>query len=318
MPTSGSLKLSDLLENRELELKLHTLSGQEVAEVEITENRVQVVGLSIAGFTDHLYKDRIQLFGKSEMDYLKTLEMKARVRMSEKFLEKKPVAVVFTYPELPPDFFLEIAGNFNIPVLSTGKISSVFMDYIRSMLNMRLASYTTLHAQLIDVLGVGMLIMGESGVGKSETSLDLVMRGHKLIADDVVEIKHIPPDRLIGRSNEMMRSLIEIRGIGLVDLQQMFGITSVAGEKEIDCVVRLALWDEKHQFEYERVGSTTRYYEIMSVRKPYYIIPVRNGSNLSSIMEATARDYLLKKMGINAAEQFEKKLSNKLTQLGGN
>ena len=318
MPTSGSLNLNELLENHELELKLHNLSEKEVAEVEITENRVQVVGLSIAGFTDQLYKDRVQLFGKSEMDYLKTLEMKNRVKMSRKFLEKEPVAVVFTHPELPPEFFLEIAEKFKVPILSTGKISSVFMDYIRSMLNMKLASYTTLHAQLIDVLGVGMLIMGESGVGKSETSLDLVMRGHKLIADDVVEIKHIPPDRLIGRSNEMMKSLIEIRGIGLVDLQQMFGITSVAGEKEIDCVVRLALWDEKHQFEYERVGSTTRYYEIMGVRKPYYVIPVRNGSNLSSIMEATARDYLLKKMGINAAEQFEKKLSNKLTQLGGN
>jgi len=317
MPTSGSIKLNDLLENKELELKLHSPDLQDAADVEIKENRVQVVGLSIAGFTDHLYKERLQLFGKSEMDYLLTLEMQDRIKMSQKFLEKKPVAVIFTDPELPPEFFLEIAKKFNIPVLSTAKISSIFMDYIRSMLNMKLASYTTLHAQLIDVLGVGMLIMGESGVGKSETSLDLVMRGHKLIADDVVEIKNIPPDRLIGRSNEMMKSLIEIRGIGLVDLQQMFGITSVAGEKEIDCVVRLALWDEKHQFEYERVGSTTRYYEIMGAKKPYYVIPVRNGSNLSSIMEATARDYLLKKMGINAAEQFEKKLSKRLTQLGG-
>lgn len=317
MPISGSLNLNELLENHELELKLHNLSEKETSEIEISENRVQVVGLSIAGFTDHLYRERVQLFGKSEMDYLKTLEMKDRIRKSEEFLKKLPVAVVFTYPEQPPSFFLEIAEKFKIPILSTGKISSVFMDYIRSILNMKLASYTTLHAQLIDVLGVGMLIMGESGVGKSETSLDLVMRGHKLIADDVVEIKHIPPDRLVGRSNEMMKSLIEIRGIGLVDLQQMFGITSVAGEKEIDCVVRLALWDEKHQFEYERVGSTTRYYEIMSVKKPYYVIPVRNGSNLSSIMEATARDYLLKKMGINAAEQFEKKLSDKLIKLGG-
>lgn len=317
MPTSGSINLNDLLENSELELKLHNLSKQDALKVEITENRVQVVGLSIAGFTDHLYKERIQLFGKSEMDYLETLEMKDRVKMSRKFIENEPVVVIFTHPEQPPEFFLKIAEKFSVPVLSTGKISSVFMDYIRSMLNMKLASYTTLHAQLIDVLGVGMLIMGESGVGKSETSLDLVMRGHKLIADDVVEIKHVPPDRLVGRSNEMMRSLIEIRGIGLVDLQQMFGITSVASVKEIDCVVRLALWDDKHQFDYERVGSKTTYYEIMSVKKPYYIIPVRNGSNLSSIMEATARDYLLKKMGINAAEQFEQKLSRKLTQLGG-
>ncbi|HNW82705.1 MAG TPA: HPr(Ser) kinase/phosphatase [bacterium] len=317
MPTSGSLNLFELLENKNLELTLENLNIEHLQTIEIKDNRVQVVGLSIAGFTDHLYKDRIQLFGKSEMDYLKTLEQKDQVKMSDTFLKENPVLVIFTHPERPPQYFKEIADRYNIPLMSTQMISSVFVDYIKGLLNRLLSVYTTLHAQLIDVLSVGMLIMGESGVGKSETSLDLVMKGHKLIADDVVEIKHIPPDHLIGSSNEMMRSLIEIRGIGLVDLQQMFGVTSVAYEKEIDCIVRLALWDEKHHFEYERVGSTINYYEILGVKKPYYIIPVRHGSNLSSIMEATARDYLLKKMGINAAEQFEKKLSEKLKKLGG-
>lgn len=317
MPTSGSLNLFELLENKNLELTLENSTIEHLQTVEIKDNRVQVVGLSIAGFIDHLYKDRIQLFGKSEMDYLKTLEQKDQIKMSDTFLKESPVLVIFTYPERPPEYFKEIADRYNIPLMSTKMISSVFVDYIKGLLNRLLSVYTTLHAQLIDVLGVGMLIMGESGVGKSETSLDLVMKGHKLIADDVVEIKHIPPDYLIGSSNEMMRNLIEIRGIGLVDLQQMFGVTSVAYEKEIDCIVRLALWDEKHHFEYERIGSTANYYEILGVKKPYYIIPVRHGSNLSSIMEATARDYLLKKMGINAADQFEKKLSDKLKKLGG-
>lgn len=317
MPTSGSLSLFELLENKNLELSLESSTVEHLQTIEVKDTRVQVVGLSIAGFTDHLYKDRIQLFGKSEMDYLKTLELKDQIRMSETFLKEKPVLVIFTHPERPPQYFKEIADRYEIPLMSTKMTSSIFVDYIRNLLTRLLSVYTTLHAQLIDVLGVGMLIMGESGVGKSETSLDLVMKGHKLIADDVVEIKHIPPDHLIGSSNEMMRSLIEIRGIGLVDLQQMFGVTSVAYEKEIDCIVRLALWDEKHHFEYERVGSTTNYYEILGVKKPYYVIPVRHGSNLSSIMEVTARDYLLKKMGVNAAEQFEKRLSDKLRKLGG-
>lgn len=317
MPTSGSLSLFELLENKNLELSLESSTVEHLQTIEVKDTRVQVVGLSIAGFTDHLYKDRIQLFGKSEMDYLKTLELKDQIRMSETFLKEKPVLVIFTHPERPPQYFKDIADRYEIPLMSTKMTSSIFVDYIRNLLTRLLSVYTTLHAQLIDVLGVGMLIMGESGVGKSETSLDLVMKGHKLIADDVVEIKHIPPDHLIGSSNEMMRSLIEIRGIGLVDLQQMFGVTSVAYEKEIDCIVRLALWDEKHHFEYERVGSTTNYYEILGVKKPYYVIPVRHGSNLSSIMEVTARDYLLKKMGINAAEQFEKRLSDKLRKLGG-
>ncbi|HRZ80403.1 MAG TPA: HPr(Ser) kinase/phosphatase [bacterium] len=317
MPTSGSLSLFELLENKNLELSLENSTVEHLQTIEVKDTRVQVVGLSIAGFTDHLYKDRIQLFGKSEMDYLKTLELKDQLRMSETFLKEKPVLVIFTHPERPPQYFKEIADRYDIPLMSTKMTSSIFVDYIRNLLTRLLSVYTTLHAQLIDVLGVGMLIMGESGVGKSETSLDLVMKGHKLIADDVVEIKHLPPDHLVGSSNEMMRSLIEIRGIGLVDLQQMFGVTSVAYEKEIDCIVRLALWDEKHHFEYERVGSTTNYYEILGVKKPYYVIPVRHGSNLSSIMEVTARDYLLKKMGINAAEQFEKRLSDKLRKLGG-
>jgi len=317
MPTSGTLNLLELLQNQGLELTLENFNEKVISSIELKDNRVQVVGLSIAGFVDHLYKERIQLFGKSEMDYLDTLEQIDREKMSETFLREKPVLVIFTHPEKPPEYFKKIAEKHKVPIMSTTMSSSVFMDYLKGVLNRLLSVYTTLHAQLIDVLGVGMLIMGESGVGKSETSLDLVMRGHKLIADDVVEIKHIPPDHLIGSCNEMMRSLIEIRGIGLVDLQQMFGITSVASEKEIDCIVRLALWDEKHHFEYERVGSSTNYYEILSVKKPYYVIPVRHGSNLSSIMEATARDYLLKKLGINAAEQFEQKLADKLKKFGG-
>jgi len=318
MPISGSLNLLELYNNKGLELTLESCSVEDLASIEIKDGRIQVVGLSIAGFTDHLYADRIQLFGKSEMDYLDHLEHKERLRMCETFLKEKPVLVIFTSPMRPPEYFKEVASVFNVPLMSTLMSSSVFVDYIRGYLARQLSVYTTLHAQLVDVLGVGLLIMGESGVGKSETSLDLVMRGHKLIADDVVEIKHIPPDTLLGRCNEMMKSLIEIRGIGLVDLQQMFGITSVASEKEIDCVVRLALWNDGHNFEYERVGSTTNYYEILGIKKPYYIIPVRHGSNLSSVMEATARDYLLKKMGINAAEEFEKKLSGKLSKIGGN
>ena len=318
MPISGSLNLFELLNNSGLELALESENISDLQKIEVKDSRIQVVGLSIAGFTDHLYNERIQLFGKSEMDYLEHLEHKDRLLMSETFLKEKPILVVFTHPIRPPEYFKDIAAKYSVPLMATQMTSSVFVDYLRGHLARMLSVYTTLHAQLIDVLGVGMLIMGESGVGKSETSLDLVMRGHKLIADDVVEIKHIPPDHLLGRCNEMMKSLIEIRGIGLVDLQQMFGITSVAPEKEIDCIVRLALWDEKHHFEYERVGSTSNYYEILGIKKPYYVIPVRNGSNLSSIMEATARDYLLKRMGINAAEEFEKKLSDKLQKIGGN
>ena len=318
MAKSGFYTLYSLLKNPDLTLSLETMSEEEIKKIELTESKVQVVGLSIAGFVAHLYKNRIQLFGKSEMDYLETLSLGERVQKSETFLKEKPILVIFTYPERPPEYFKEIAEKYSVPLMSTTMISSVFSDYIRDFLGKILAPVISLHAQLIDVLGVGMLIMGESGVGKSETSLDLVMKGHKLIADDFVEIRRLMPDRLVGSCNEIGRNFIEIRGIGLVDLQQMFGITSVASEKEIDCVVRLVSWDDIHNFDYERVGDKINYYEILGVNKAYYIIPVRNGSNLSSLMEAIARDYLLKKMGFFAALEMEKRLDEKLKGLKGN
>ena len=317
MPKPVFYTLYDLLKDTQLELSLENMSEEEMKKVELAESKVQVVGLSIAGFTDHLYKNRIQLFGKSESDYLRTLPIEEQLRKTETFLKEKPILVIFTYPEKPTDYFKETARKYDVPLMSTNMISSVFTDYIRDILNTALAPTVSLHAQLIDVLGVGMLIMGESGVGKSETSLDLVMRGHKLIADDFVEIKRLLPGRLIGSCNEIGRNFIEIRGIGLVDLQQMFGITSVASEKEIDCVVRLVSWDDIHNFDYERVGDKVNYYEILGIKKAYYIIPVRNGSNLSSLMEAIARDYLLKKMGFFAAAEMEKRLDDKLKGLMG-
>ncbi len=317
MPVTAPVILKGLLENPELQLTLENLDEPRIASVEVWENRVQVVGLSIAGFTAHLYQKRVQLFGKSEIDYLNTLTDEEKLAKSELFLREKPVAVIFTDPVRPPDYFRDLATTLEVPLFTTRMSSSIFLDFIKDYLNRLLATNTTLHAQLIDVFGVGILIMGESGVGKSETSLDLVMKGHKLIADDVVEIKYIPPDHLIGTSNEMMRNLIEIRGVGLIDLQRMFGVTSTVLEKEIDTVVRLALWDENHQFEYERIGSTTRYFEVLGVKKPYYLIPVRHGSNLSSVIEVVARDYMLKRQGINVAEEFERKLEKKLSEFGG-
>ncbi|MFO7736079.1 MAG: HPr(Ser) kinase/phosphatase [bacterium] len=314
MPTAGPVSLLKLLKEEKLRLNLENLSREDLTDKKVNSSSVQVVGLSIAGFTRHLYRERIQLFGKSEADYLNTLNEFERIERTDTFLKEKPVCIIFTHPIKPFKYFLKMAEKYNIPILSSKINSSRLIDYIKDFLIRELAVYTTLHAQLVDVLGVGMLIMGDSGVGKSETSLDLVLKGHKLIADDIVEIKLIPPDHLVGMSNELMRNLVEIRGIGLVDLQRMYGVTSVLMEKEIDTVVRLVLWEDRSTFEYERIGSSTQYYEIMGTRKPYYVIPVRHGSNLSSIMEAVARDHLLKKQGINPAEEFGENLKKHLIE----
>ena len=187
MPKTVFYTLYDLLKNTQLELSLENMSEEEMRKIELDESKVQVVGLSIAGFTAHLYKNRIQLFGKSESDYLRTLPMEEQLRKTETFLKEKPILVIFTHPEKPTGYFKETALKYNVPLMSTTMISSVFTDYIRDILNTALAPTVSLHAQLIDVLGVGMLIMGESGVGKSETSLDLVMRGIQNVADIVCE-----------------------------------------------------------------------------------------------------------------------------------
>ncbi|HSA32846.1 MAG TPA: HPr(Ser) kinase/phosphatase [bacterium] len=317
MPSTTPVSVKQLIDTPDLSLTRENLDDQALEKREIKDNRVQVVGLSIAGFTDHLYRERVQLLGKSENDYLNTLGDAERSARIESFLACRPVAVIFTDPVRPSPEFSARADAHEVPLLSTRMVSSIFIDFIREHLNRLLAASATLHAQLLDVFGVGMLIMGESGVGKSETSLDLVMRGHKLIADDVVEIRFIPPDRLVGACNDMMRDLIEIRGIGLINVQRMFGVTSVNYEKQIDCIINLVLWDQSATFEYERIGATTRHYEILGVKRPYYIIPVRHGSNLSSLMEVIARDHMLRSQGVNVAAEFEQNLAKKLSEMGG-
>jgi len=314
MPSAEPVSLSVLLEHKEVNLTLQNMSEKEIKEIKLDDNRIQITGLLIAGFTNRLHQERLQLFGPTEMEYLDSISYEERLEKTEHFLSKNPRAVIFSYSQKPPDFFIDIANKYKVPLFTTSMGTVKFLDYATDYLNKLLAIYTVMHSQLLDVFGVGMLIIGDSGVGKSEASMDLVMRGHTLIADDVTEIRYIPPEHLIGSANEMMRNLVEIRGIGLVDLQRMFGVISVGVEKEIDIVVKLVLYDEIKNFEYERLGSTTRYYEILSIKKPYYVIPVRHGSNLSSLMEAISRDYLLKRQGINIAEEFEKKLERKLNQ----
>ncbi|MCK5808402.1 HPr(Ser) kinase/phosphatase [bacterium] len=318
MPASAPIPLTLLLDNDNLELTIVNMHKKKLRALEVSDAKVQVVGLSIAGFVDHLYKGRIQLFGKSEKDYCDTLTKKELHRKVDIFLSAQPVAVVFTAPVQPPDYFIEIANKYNVPVFQTKKPSSIFLDYIKDYLNNALATYTQVHAQLLEIFGVGLLMMGKSGIGKSETTLDLVLRGHKMISDDVVEVKFIPPNHLIGQANDMMGNLLEIRGIGLIDLQRMFGITAVTSVREIDAIVELISYEDVEDYDYERIGSVTKYKELLGVSKPYYVIPVRHGSNLSAVIEATARDFLLKEQGINVAEEFEKKLDKILQQHGEN
>ncbi len=317
MALGTPVPLTLLLEHKPLELTAVNMDKKQLRSIEVSDPKVQVVGLSIAGFVDHLYPSRIQLFGKSERDYCLTLSDKERRKKAELFLSVGPIAVVFTAPVTPEPFLVELADMHSVPLFLTKKSSSVFLDYLKDYLNHELAINTSVHAQLLEIFGVGVLLMGESGIGKSETTLDVIMRGHRMIADDVVVVRYLPPNTLIGSSHKTIEGLLEIRGIGLIDVRRMFGVASLSGKKEIDLVIRLTKQNpDSGDNDYERIGSTRQLYELLGASKPVYNIPVREGSNIGSVVETAVRDFLLKEQGINTAQEFENRLDTILKQHG--
>ena len=295
-----------LLRDREHRLELELLAGGEGLEKGIRVPRIQKPGLALAGYTEQVRRHRVQILGATEFAYLATLSPEQRDGSVRKVFGLGVACFVVTKGIEVPPVFLEEADRTHTPLLRTALRSSVLIERISQFLEDRLAPLTRLHGVLVDVMEVGILLVGQSGIGKSECALDLVLRGHRLVADDVVQIRLVPPFRLLGRGEGIIRYHMEVRGLGILNIRDLFGITAIRDEKEVELVIELVPWVQGES--YERLGFEEKKHAILEVDLPYLRIPVAPGRNIASVVEVAARNYLLKRMGHHSAIRFKESL----------
>ncbi|MBQ8146470.1 MAG: HPr(Ser) kinase/phosphatase [Clostridia bacterium] len=301
--TAKSVALTRLIN----EFNLETIYvPKNIDSVMITRPEINRPGLPLAGFFDYFDPERIHIIGRVEAIYLAKCTPEERRSKLYEFMRRKPVCIITArnigpYPEM-----IEFAEEFGIPLLKTSVSTNSFISTVISSLNVHLAPTITRHGVLVEVYGEGILITGDSGIGKSETAIELIKRGHRLIADDAVEISKVSEKTLVGRAPEIIRHYMELRGIGIIDIRQIFGAGAVKETEKIELVINFEPWIEGKI--YDRLGLETEYSDILGIKVPYINVPVRPGRNLAVILEIAAMNQRLKKMGYNTAEEFNKKL----------
>ncbi|MBI5642445.1 MAG: HPr(Ser) kinase/phosphatase [Deltaproteobacteria bacterium] len=301
--------IKEILDAKELkEFSLVLVAGERGLGKELMTSRIQKPGLLLTGLLEELHSDRMQIFGAAEIGYLNSLK-KEKLDRSLKLLQRSAIPGIIVTRELePPEFLLRLCREKDIPLIKTRYTSSAVIEGITKYLEERLAPSTTLHGVLVDVLGVGILIIGKSGIGKSECALDLVSRGYRLVSDDVVIVKRMPPSVLFGTASDLIRYHMEIRGLGIVNIKDLFGITAIRERKQMDLVVELVKWESDS--EYERLGFEENTFEILGVELPYLKVPVSPGRSVAAIVEVAARNQILKIMGHHSAKTLEMHLDN--------
>ena len=268
-------------------------------------------GLQITGFFDYFDPSRIQVFGMVENTYLAGLSSEVRYNSLKRLFEKQISAVILTRNSNASAEMLKLAEEFETPMLRTSQPTSSFTSSLNAYLNVELAPRITRHGVLVKVYGQGVLILGESGVGKSETAVELIKRGHRLVADDAVEIKKVSSKSLIGVSPDIIRHFIEIRGIGIVDVKNIFGMGAVKESEKIDMIIHLEAWEKGKQ--YDRLGLVDEYTNILGLDIPSLTIPVKPGRNLAVIFEVAAMNNRQKRMGYNAAEELNRRITDQIS-----
>ena len=279
-------------------------------KIKISSPEISRPGLAFSGFLDVFEPFRMQIIGKAEYKYLQRLDEIERKARIDAFFALKPVAVIMT-TNLPVCEEMVLAAKENdIPLLRTEERTSAFMASVIASLNTQLAPRLTRHGVLVEVYGEGVLILGDSGIGKSETAIELVKRGHRLIADDAVEIKRVSAKTLVGTAPELIRYYIELRGIGIVDVRRLFGMGAVKATERIDLVIKLESWDPEKL--YDRFGLDEEVEDILGIGIPAITIPVHHGRNLAVVIEIAAMNNRQKKMGYNTAEEFNQRLMEQI------
>ena len=282
----------------------------DLEEAKVTVADVNRPALQLHGFYEHFEPSRIQVIGNVETAYLSKKTDEEKAESFAKLFSYDIPCVIYCRDEKPEDVILREANKAKIPVLGTDRATSEFMSALIFSLNMDFAPYTTIHGVLVDVYGEGLLITGESGIGKSEAALELIRRGHRLVSDDVVEIRRPNNERLYGRAPSITQYLIELRGIGIIDVKSLYGVEAVKDEQRIDLVIKLEDWSKEK--EYDRLGMTDEYMNILGIDVTCHSLPIRPGRNLAIICEAAAVNHRQKKMGYNAAEELYRRVQNNI------
>ncbi|USK33561.1 HPr(Ser) kinase/phosphatase [Bacillus sp. F19] len=303
----AKVRTKDLIEKFHLEL----ISGEEGINRPITTSDLSRPGLEMAGFFTYYPKERVQILGKTELTFFQKLtDEEKRNRMDQLCTDSTPAIIVSREMEIPQEL-TDSAEEKSVPLLRSPLKTTRLSSHLTNFLEGKLAPTTAVHGVLVDVYGVGVLIVGKSGVGKSETALELVKRGHRLVADDCVEIRQEDQDTLVGNAPDLIEHLLEIRGLGIINVMTLFGAGAVRSYKRITLIIDLEIWDPKKQ--YDRLGLDEEKMKIIDTDVPKLTVPVRPGRNLAVIIEVAAMNFRLKRMGLNAAEQFTNKLTDVIT-----
>lgn len=305
----SEVKLTKVVERMDLK---NLTPDIDLTEKVITVPDINRPALQLTGYFDHFDSERVQIIGYVEYTYLQTLTKERKKEVYRDLLSYGIPCLIFTTEIFPDEELLKQANETNTPVFSTDKKTSSFQAELIRWLNVELAPCISIHGVLVDVYGVGVLIMGESGIGKSEAALELIKRGHRLVTDDVVEIRKVSDDTLVGSAPSITKHLIELRGIGIVDVKTLFGVQSVKETQTIDLVITLEEWDKNK--EYDRLGLEESYTEFLGNKIVCHSIPIRPGRNLAVIVESASVNHRQKQMGYNAAQELYRRVQQSLTK----
>ena len=304
---ASSISLQRLIDN----MKLTNLTEDiDITKKKITQPDINRPAIQMTGYFEHYDSTRLQIVGFVEYSYMQSLTEERQRDIYSQILNHPTPAFVFCRDLQPDPLFKEMAEKYQVPLLMTSKATSTFMAEVIRWLNSKLAPMVTVHGVLVDVYGEGVLITGESGIGKSEAALELIKRGHRLVSDDVVELRKVSENTLIGTAPAVTKHFIEIRGIGIVDVKTLFGVQSVKEDQEINLVIKLSEWSKDK--EYDRVGMEEEYTEYLGTKVVCHNIPIRPGRNTALICESAAINYRQKKMGYYAAQELYKRMQASL------
>ena len=304
-----TVDLQDCIDKMDLECLTPDV---DISQIKITQSDINRPALQLAGFFDYFDHHRVQIIGHVENTYMEKQGLEYSVEMMGRIMSYKVPCIVYCRDMAVPDAILEVADKAGVPILRTKQTTSSFSSELNRWLKVELAPRISIHGVLVDIYGEGVLITGESGIGKSEVALELIHRGHRLVSDDVVEIKKVSDATLIGTAPDITRHFIELRGIGLIDAKALFGVESVKNTQSIDLVIKLEEWNKEQ--DYDRMGLEEKYIEYLGNKVVCHSIPIRPGRNLAIICESAAVNFRQKKMGYNAAKELYNRVTARLPE----